>query len=83
MSDSELELVILHREVEKKPLTEDLQAAAQQLKGEAARRNDAFEKSFASHKSSDKVREKKFEELLKQAKEDTSTARPRRPFDLD
>ena len=81
--DSELELVIQHKEPEKKPLIEDLHAAAQQLKGDAARRNDAFEKSFASHKTSDKLRERKFEELLKQAKEDTSGARPKRPFDLD
>jgi hypothetical protein len=55
----------------------------QQLKGEAARRNDAFEKSFASHKSADKVREKKFEELLKLAKEDKSETPPKRAFDLD
>lgn len=81
--DSELELIINHHEPEKKPLIEDLQAAVQQLKGEADRRNDAFEKSFASHRSGEKVREKKFEELLKQAKQDTSGAPPKRPFDLD
>ena len=55
----------------------------QNLKGEAARRNDIFEKSFASHLSADKVREKKFDELLKQAKEDKTGRRPKRPFDLD
>jgi hypothetical protein len=75
--------VIHHREPEKKPLIEDLKAAVQQLKGEAERRNDVFQKSFASHLSADKVREKKFEELLKQAKEDKSDLPPKRPFDLD
>lgn len=81
--DPETEAVIQHHEPEKKPLIEDLHAAVQQLKGEADRRNEVFEKSFASHLSSEKVREKKFEELLKQAKEDKSGAPPKRPFDLD
>jgi hypothetical protein len=81
--DTETRVVLQHREPEKKPLIEDLQAAVQQLKGEAERRNDIFEKSFASHLSADKVREKKFEELLKQAKNDRSGAPPKRPFDLD
>jgi hypothetical protein len=81
--DSETQTVIHHREPEKKPLIEDFEVAVQQLKGEAARRNEAFEKSFASHLQSDKVREKKFEELLKQAKEDKSDAPPKRLFDLD
>lgn len=81
--DPETKVVIQHREPEKKPMIEDLHIAAQQLKGEADRRNDIFEKSFASHRSGEKVREKKFEELLKQAKEDKTGAPPKRPFDLD
>jgi hypothetical protein len=81
--DPETKLVIQHREPEKKPLIEDLHSAVQQLKGDADRRNDVFEKSFASHRSGEKIREKKFEELLKQAKEDKTGTPPRRPFDLD
>ncbi|HEX7359864.1 MAG TPA: hypothetical protein VF283_05175 [Bryobacteraceae bacterium] len=81
--DPETQAVIQHREPEKKPAIEDLHIAAQQLKGEAQRRNEIFEKSFASHLSAEKVREKKFEELLKQAKEDKDTAPPKRPFDFD
>ena len=81
--DLETKAVLHHKEPEKKPLIEDLQAAVQQLKGEAARGNDVFEKSFASHLTADKVREKKFEELLRQAKEDKSGAPPKRLFDLD
>ena len=81
--DSELQIVIHHQEPEKKPLIEDLHTAVQQLKGEAERRNDVFDKSFASHLSGEAVRAKKFEELLKQAKEDKSGAPPARPFDLD
>jgi hypothetical protein len=81
--DPETRVVIQHREPEKKPAIEDLHVAAEQLKGEAQRRNEIFEKSFASHLSAEKVREKKFEELLKQAKEDKSGAKPKRPFDFD
>ncbi len=81
--DPETQIVIQHREPEKKPIIEDLHAAVQQLKGDADRRNDIFEKSFASHRSGERTREKKFEELLKQAKEDKSGAPPKRPFDLD
>ena len=81
--DTELELVLNYREPEKKHLVEDLQSAVQNLKGEAARRNDIFEKSFASHLTGEQTREKKFEELLRQAKEDKSGSRPERPFDLD
>jgi hypothetical protein len=79
----ETHAVIQHHEPEKKPAIEDLHAAVQQLKGEADRRNDIFEKSFASHLSSEKIRERKFEELLKQAKNDKSETPPKRLFDLD
>lgn len=81
--DSETQLVINHKEVEKKPMIEDLRAAVQGLKGEEQRRNDIFDKSFASHKSGEQTRERKFEELLKQAKQDDPENRPKRPFDLD
>jgi hypothetical protein len=81
--DPETQAVIHHREPERKAPIEDLHAAVQNLKGEAARRNDIFEKSFTSHLGAEKVREKKFEELLKQAKADTSGKPPVRPFDLD
>ena len=81
--DPETQVVIHHKEAERKPLIEDLQVAVQQLKGEEAKRNEAFEKSFASHKSADKVREKKFDELLKLAKEDKTEGPPKRLFDLD
>lgn len=81
--DPETQVVLHHKEPEKKPLIDDLNAAVQQLKGEADRRSNVFEKSFASHLTGEKVRGKKFDELLKQAKEDSSDTPPKRPFDLD
>jgi hypothetical protein len=81
--DPETKTIIRHREPAKKPMIEDLAAAVQQLKGEAERRQDVFSKSFDAHLNSEKVREKKFEELLKQAKEDPSKEPPKRAFDFD
>lgn len=81
--DAETRAVLTHREAPKKPLIEDLAAAAHQLKGEAARRSEVFAKSFDDHLNSAKVREKRFEELLKQAKEAPEKEPPKRAFDFD
>lgn len=75
--------MIHHHEAAKKPLIDDLNAAVQQLKGDAERRSEAFAKSFDAHLNSAQVREKKFEELLKQAKEDKTNSRPERAFDFE
>jgi hypothetical protein len=81
--DPETRVVIRHHEAAKKPLIEDLAAAVQDLKGAADKRAEAFAKSFDAHRNNAKVLDRKFEELLKQAKEDKSETPPRRPFDLD
>ena len=75
--------VISHQQPEKPPPIEDLAAAVQRLKGDAGRREDAFQKSFADHKKQGKVLESKFDELLRQAKESPSQDPPKRAFDLD
>lgn len=82
--DPATQAVITYQQQEDKPhLVEDLTVAVQRLKGEAARREDAFQKSFAEHKSRKDVLNKKFDELLKQAKEEPVDKPPARPFDLD
>jgi hypothetical protein len=81
--DPETKTVLTHHEPPKKPLIEDLAAAANQLKGDAERRSEIFAKSFEDHLNSAKVREKKFEELFKQAKENPDQAPPKRAFDFD
>jgi hypothetical protein len=81
--DPETRAVISHTELEKPKPIEDLAAAVQKLKGEAGRREDAFQKSFEQHKSHAKVLESKFDELLRQAKENPDAAPPKREFDLD
>lgn len=81
--DPETQAVITHRELPKKPLIEDLAAAVTQLKGDAERRSEIFAKSFEDHLNSAKVREKKFDELFKQAKESPDAEPPKRAFDFD
>ena len=81
--DPELRTVIAHEEHKRPPVIEDLREAVHKLKGEEARRAEAFDKSFEQHKNSKDVLARKFDELLKQAKQDPTGAPPPRPFDLD
>jgi len=81
--DPELKAVISYEEAEKPHVVEDIAVAVQRLKGEEARRAEAFDKSFAEHKSHQQVLERKFDELLKQAKDKPEAPPPKRPFDFD
>ncbi|HWQ53284.1 MAG TPA: hypothetical protein VN442_06340 [Bryobacteraceae bacterium] len=81
--DPETHAVISHKEMERPPAIEDLAAAVAKLKGEGARRDEMFRKSFETEKSHGKVLEKKFDELLRQAKETPDVAPPKRDIDYD
>jgi len=81
--DIETGAVLSHKIPEKPKMIEDIAAAVQGLKGEAARREELFQKSFADHKGRQSVMDKKFDELLKQAKESPETEKPKRAFDFD
>jgi predicted nuclease with TOPRIM domain len=81
--DAELQAVISYEEHKKPPAIEDIGEAVQKLKGEEARRDEVFQKSFEQHKGHQKVLERKFDELLKQAKENPDASKPKRPFDFD
>ena len=81
--DPELKAVISHQEHQRPRAIEDIGAAVQKLKGEEARRSETFQKSFEDHKSHHKVLERKFDELLKQAKEKPDAPPPRNPFDYE
>ena len=75
--------VISHKAAERPRTFEDMEAAVSVFKGEAARREEAFRKSVDAHKKSKDVLARKFDELLKQAKESTDTPPPQRDIDLD
>jgi len=82
--DPHLGAVISHQEKVRPPSIQDMEEAVKKLKGEEARRSEVFEKQFEQHKSHHKVLERKFDELLKQAKENPDAAPPpKRPFDFD
>jgi hypothetical protein len=75
--------VISHKAAEKPRAVEDMDAAMNLFRGEAARREQAFQKSVEAHKKSKDVLAAKFDELLKQAKESPDTPPPQRDIDLD
>ena len=81
--DIETRAVISHKVPEKPPVIEDLAAAVAKLKGEPGRREEMFRKSFEAEKSMGKVLNRKFDELLRQAKENPDAPRPLRDIDLD
>jgi hypothetical protein len=81
--DGELRVVISHTEPVKKPAFEDLAADVAKLKGAAGRREEAFQKSFAAEKNQGQVLNRKFDELLKQAKENPEFGKKPRDMDLD
>ena len=81
--DPETRAVISHKIPEKPPAIEDLAAAVTRLKGEAGRRDEVFRKQVESEKSHGKVLEKKFDELLRQARENPDLTPPKRDIDLD
>ncbi len=80
--DPETRSVIAHTVPEKPKAIEDLAAEVAKLKGEGARREQLFQKSFEAEKSHGKVLEKKFDELFKRAKENPDEKPPTRDIDL-
>jgi hypothetical protein len=81
--DPETRAVIAHTVPVKPPPIEDLAAEVAKLKGEGARREQVFQKSFEAEKNHGRVLEKKFDELFKRAKENPDLTPPKRDIDLD
>lgn len=79
--DPELKIVLHHQLPERAPVIDDLAAAAERLKGDAAKREDAFQKSFQDLKSRESVMDRKFDELLKQAKNTPGSEPPKKIWD--
>ena len=81
--DPQTQAVIRHKEHVKPPTLADMEAAVQLYKGSAGRREDAFQKSVAEHKTHADVLSKKFDEMLKLAKENPDEPPPKRDIDFD
>lgn len=80
--DPETRAIIAHTEKVRPRPIEDLAAEVSKLKGEGARREQLFQKSFEAEKSHGKVLEKKFDELFKRAKDNPDEKPPVRDIDL-
>jgi hypothetical protein len=81
--DPETAAVIRHQEFVKPPSFADLEAAVQKQRGEAGRREEAFKKSVEEHKTHHDVLSRKFDEMLKIAKEHPDEPPPKRDIDFD
>ena len=79
--DLNLGRIVSHREPASGPNIE-LSDAQQILAAEKTRRDAAFEQSFNTERTKGDALSKRFEEALKQAKEEPIT-KPTRDFDLD
>ncbi len=81
--DAETQAVIAHVVPEKPPAIDDLASAVARLKGEASRRDEVFRKQFETEKSHGKVLERKFDELLREARKNPNQPPPKRDIDFD
>jgi GTP cyclohydrolase FolE2 len=79
--DANLQRVIRHLEPAS-PDRPELDHAQRILAEQAAKREALFQQSFAAEKGRDDALSKRFEEALKQAREEPVT-KPTRDFDLD
>ena len=80
--DPETCSVIAHTVPERPKPIEDLASEVAKLKGEGARREELFQKSFEAEKQHGQVLQKKFDELFKRAKENPDLKPPTRDIDL-
>jgi hypothetical protein len=81
--DPEVRAVITFKAAEKPRELADIEVGLERLRGAAARREEAFQKSFEAEKMNSQVLAKKFDELFKKAKENPDEPPPKRDFDLD
>jgi len=81
--DAETHSVITSKAAEKPRELADLEVGLERLRGAAARREEAFQKSFAAEKMQPQILAKKFDELFKKAKETPDEPPPKRDIDLD
>ena len=79
--DANLQRVIRHNDPPSGPKPE-LDDAQRILAEQAARREALFQQSFAAEKNKDDALTRRFEEALKQARDEPIT-KPTRDFDLD
>jgi len=81
--DANLKRVLSHVEPEREGGKPDLDAAQKILAEEAAKREAAFRQSVEAEKTRGDALSKRFEEALRQARDEPVGPPPKRDFDLD
>jgi hypothetical protein len=81
--DSATQAVITFKAAEKPRELPDIETGLERLKGAAARREEAFQRSFEAERKQPQVLARKFDELFKKAKETADEPPPMRDIDLD
>ena len=80
--DKNLDRIVSHRQPPRED-TPDLDRAAQLVADEKARREAIFQQSVESQRTRGDALSKRFEEALRQAREEPVGPPPKREFDLD
>ncbi len=81
--DPQTHAVITFKAPEKPRELSDIETGLERLKGEAARREEAFQRSVEHERNQQQVLARKFDELFKKAKETADEPPPKRDIDLD
>ena len=80
--DPMMAVVLDHKLPVKPPVVADLKDAVQHVKEEATRRDEKYQQIAEAEKNKGKLLDRKFQELLKKAKEEPIT-KPIKDIDLD
>jgi hypothetical protein len=81
--DPEVKAVLSHKEKPVQKSLADIQSGLAALKKKESERDSVFAKRVEEEKSSKDVLARKFDELLKQAKEDPHKGPPKKPIGLE
>lgn len=81
--DPQTRAVITFKAAEKPRELADIETGLERLRGEPARREEAFQKSVQHERMQQQVLARKFDELFKKAKETANEPPPKRDIDLD
>jgi hypothetical protein len=81
--DPDVRAVITYTAHEKPRELSDMEMAMDRFRGEAGKREDAFKKSVEAEKNKTSILDRKFDELLRQAKQNPDLPPPKRDIDFD
>ena len=81
--DPETRSIIGHKPAPRKRTFEDFEGAAQAMRDQEERKESIFRQSMEAERNKKDLMERRFAEAVKRAKDDPTTGKPLREFDLD